>query len=195
MATSLNVPSSLDAGNKTPENCPPCDTAVVPWHPITQPECTNCHGLARPVRPYKPVHDCGRAQIQIDYKTRIRARLRRFIRDAELPQAEVAALLGMNPVTLWRILKGGPITDVVVSQVMALEYIKREHTVVTVIYRVATRTHWDSMIHKRQRKALGLSDPLADDVAALASHLAQQRHGSGTVIATPRRKRRRTLVS
>lgn len=143
---------------------------VVQWNPLTNPDCTNCNGLSRPVRRKKKpevAYDCighlpqlrlnktlGEIKRERDKRLETRSLLTSITYRAELPYERVARLLGMSPVTMWRMMEGkGTIHDEDIKHLRSIEYIKRDGAYTHVIYHTGTPSpRWDFMKKKRKRE-------------------------------------------
>lgn len=128
---------------------------IAPWHPVTNPECTNCKGLARPVRPKRKVSDCGPVTLKLSRKAALKRQFQSLVFRSELPQETLAQhIFGIDPATLWRYLNGGTIPYSTEMQVRSIKYIKRDGPEVVVVYNTgAPSKHWDAMLKRRKRAA------------------------------------------
>lgn len=126
---------------------------VEAWHPINNPDCTNCNGLSRPVRrvPKKP---CEMVQLQLSRKAMLTRRLIQLIFDSRLPQAEFSeSVLGIDSVTLYRYLRGAAIPQSKAKQLRSIEHVTRDGQFTVVVYRTGSESgHWNMMLNKRARK-------------------------------------------
>lgn len=128
--------------------------SVAPWHPFDQPDCENCHGLSKPVRPRKKPADCGMAQLAVSHAVKLRRRLMQIMHDSRLPQAEFSeSVLGIDSATLYRYLRGASIPQSKAKQVRSIEHVMRDEQFTVVVYRTGAESiHWNHMLHRRARK-------------------------------------------
>lgn len=129
------------------------EITVRKWDALDNPECENCGGLARPIRPKR---QCNGAPVQLALSTKamLRRRLLQLIHDSRLPQAEFSeAVLGLDSVTLYRYLRGSEIPQSKAKQLRSIEHVTRDGAFTVVVYRTATESyHWPSMLKQRARK-------------------------------------------
>jgi transcriptional regulator with XRE-family HTH domain len=127
------------------------DTNVSSWHPLDNPECTNCKGLSRPVRPTrKPSHTPEIVPLQLNSILADRKHLRTLVEGSRLPQGDFARLIGVTQSTLWRWLTGGTIPQSKRDYLNRIQTIRRYGADVVVVYRVyVPGPRWDAELTRR----------------------------------------------
>lgn len=146
---------------------------VVPWHPFDNPDCTNCHGLSRPVRAQrKPNHTAQIVQLALNSILADRKHLRTLLRGSRLPQSDFAKLVGVTQSTLYRWLHGSTIPQTKRDFLNSIQFIRRDGADVHVVYRVyMPAPRWDTEVERRDSRATNPARILQDELDVLSRQL------------------------
>lgn len=130
------------------------DSTIAPWHPLDNPECTNCRGLSRPVRPRRKtfardgvICHPQRIPLQLNEVLAFRKHLRSLLSEARLPQDRFARIIKVTQTTVshW-LFKGTPSPEnrAYVDSIRSIRRLGKEVHVVYDIGTVGIRgdAHW-----------------------------------------------------
>lgn len=163
---------------------------TLPWHPVTNPDCTNCNGLSRPVRRKKPCN-CPLIQLALEPVAATRRHVQRLPKQAGLPpDLFVIRVLGVTPKAFWDKVANGRLSKTAAQHLNSIESVSREGSKVHVIYDVGNVSgRWDATLARRKIRDASPDHVLHAEVALMARQLAKQclQH----IVAPKRHERRR----